>query len=611
MYSKFIIVLATLCVANASVVVNFFDDDPNVGVLSKDKDCNPTACDQLCRRLKFPGGACVNGRCKCDNFFSENEGVSELSPSDLEAFSTLEDEPLSEDEAGDRSRCRPSACEIICHSLQHPGGACVNGRCQCDKLFEEQDELENEISYKDCNPTACDQLCRRLKFPGGACVNGRCKCDIFRSSEEAVLELSLSDLEAFSTLEDEPLSEAEVADRSSCSLSACEQYCHRLKLPGGACVNGRCKCDKFFSEQDEIENEISYKNCNPTACNQLCRRLKFPGGACVNGRCKCDNFRSSEEAVLELSPLDLEAFSSLEDEHLSEAEVADRSSCSLSACEQHCHRLKLPGGACVNGRCKCDKFFSEQVETFNPDIPEFTSGDANSAPVEEPAKNVTHSKCKPELCDLICRKLKYDRGECLENKCKCFKNEGLVQMNSAPVLEPAKNNTHGKCRQGLCDLICRKLKYHRGECVDNQCKCYKDGVERDDNDTPITQFSEDLKKVVCTKRVCNRMCRSLEYEGGNCKNGKCWCYGPPKKSARSVLENSTEKEKVISLDAATEKVSQIKSDEEKEESKEDTYGKDKVISRFRRESCSPSMCEDRCGFIDARGFCFLGICFCY
>ncbi|XP_050561466.1 uncharacterized protein LOC118263714 [Spodoptera frugiperda] len=657
-------------------------------------DCNPTACDQLCRRLKFPGGACDNGRCKCDNFRSSEDAVLELSPSDLEAFSSIEDEPLSEAEEAERSSCSLSACEQYCHRLKLPGGTCVNGRCKCDKFLREQVELENEYSANDCNPTACDQLSRRLKFPGGACVNGRCKCDNFRSSEDAVLELSPSDLEAFSSIEDEPLSEAEEVERSSCSLSACEQYCHRLKLPGGTCVNGRCKCDKFLREQDELENEYSANDCNPTACDQLCRRLKFPGGACVNGRCKCDNFRSSEDAVLELSPSDLEAFSSIEDEPLSEAEEVERSSCSLSACEQYCHRLKLPGGTCVNGRCKCDKFLNEQdginvsaespkdlicvrhecekqcrkigfpggacfvtdistsvcrcndasfetrVEIFTPDVPEVTPAkltadscdlrscsficrtmklargaciagrcqcflpaglvDANSAPVLEPEKNQSHGKCRQGLCNLICHKLKYDSGECVENKCKCSKNGGHVfvtgseKVNTTLFLEPAKNQTH-KCRQGLCDLVCRKLKFKRGECVDNKCKCYRDGAKTD-NDMPVSKFSEDLTKVKCTKRVCDRMCRSLDYKGGNCKNGKCWCYGRPKKPARLMLEDTENEEQ--------ERINQDVSLEEDEN--------DLLMAERAKVKCTKGVCNRMCRSLDYKGGnCKGGKCWCY
>nr|AAZ94260.1 immune related protein [Spodoptera frugiperda] len=587
MYSKLIIVLATLCLANASVVINVFDDDPDIDVKSPNKDCNPTACDQLCRRLKFPGGACVNGRCKCDNFRSENEAMSEISPSDFEALSSL------------------------------------------------GDELENGFLANYCSSfAACDRLCRRLKWPGGACVYGRCKCNTVPISEDADLELSPSDLEGSSGIEDEPLSEAEEAERSSCSLSACEQYCHRLKLPGGTCVNGRCKCDKFLREQDELENEYSANDCNPTACDQLCRRLKFPGGACVNGRCKCDNFRNSEDAVLELSPSDLEAFSSIEDEPLSEAEEVERSSCSLSACEQYCHRLKLPGGTCVNGRCKCDKFLSEQVEIFTPDVPEVTPAkltadscdlrsceficrtmklargaciagrcqcflpaglvDANSAPVLEPEKNQSHGKCRQGLCNLICHKLKYDSGECVDNKCKCSKNGGSEKVNTTLFLEPAKNQTH-KCRQGLCDLVCRKLKFKRGECVDNKCKCYRDGAKTD-NDMPVSKFSEDLTKVKCTNRVCDRMCRSLDYKGGNCKNGKCWCYGRPKKPARLMLEDTENEEQ--------ERINQDVSLEEDEN--------DLSMAERAKVKCTKGVCNRMCRSLDYKGGnCKGGKCWCY
>nr|ACI02333.1 antibacterial protein [Heliothis virescens] len=192
-----IFVLATVTVINATVIVNVFDDDPEIGVLSAKSDCNPTECDQRCRRLKFPGGACVNGRCKCDNFRNTEE-ITDNSIPTADDFSTLQG------------------------------------------TFDFDSKLDSKKS--DCNPTECDQRCRRLKFPGGACVNGRCKCDNFRNAE-GVPENSNTEQENFTPQIDEVDSELDRKKRE-CNTSRCDQHCRRLTFTGGACVDNRCKCNK-------------------------------------------------------------------------------------------------------------------------------------------------------------------------------------------------------------------------------------------------------------------------------------------------------------------------------------------------------------------------------
>ncbi|KAJ0179169.1 hypothetical protein K1T71_004881 [Dendrolimus kikuchii] len=37
-------------------------------------------------------------------------------------------------------------------------------------------------------------------------------------------------------------------------------------------------------------NLLRRSTCDPSGCNSTCRRMKLPGGVCVNGKCKCDNF---------------------------------------------------------------------------------------------------------------------------------------------------------------------------------------------------------------------------------------------------------------------------------------------------------------------------------
>uniref|UniRef100_A0A2A4JSR7 Knottins-like domain-containing protein n=1 Tax=Heliothis virescens TaxID=7102 RepID=A0A2A4JSR7_HELVI len=275
-----IFVLATVTVINATVIVNVLDDDPEIGLLSAKSDCNPTECDQRCRRLKFPGGACVNGRCKCDNFRYIEE-FSDNSIPTAEDFSPL------------------------------------------------QDDLASELAGKksDCNPSECDQRCRRLKFPGGACVNGRCKCDNFRNAGEELSDNSIPTAE----------------DVSDCSPLGCDQQCRRIGFPGGVCVNGRCKCDILRNTQDhyEVDPAIKYNDCSPLGCDQQCRRIGFPGGVCVNGRCKCDILRDKR----------------VQEQSLPEPRflgIFDKLRCNSDVCNKYCGKIGLSGGICKKGICKCN-----------------------------------------------------------------------------------------------------------------------------------------------------------------------------------------------------------------------------------------------------------------
>nr|AFC87714.1 Heli-5-tox protein [Helicoverpa armigera] len=272
-----IVVLATVSVINATVIVNVFDDDPDMGLLSAKSGCNPTECDQRCRRLKFPGGACVNGRCKCDNSRNAEDQITDNSIPTVVDFVPL------------------------------------------------QDDFESEIANKksSCNPTECDQRCRRLKFPGGACVNGRCKCDNFRNAEDEY------ELDPATKYDD-------------CSPIGCDQRCRNIGFPGGACVNGRCKCDILRDTQDEYELDpaTKYNDCSPLGCDQRCRNIGFPGGVCVNGRCKCDILRNMQ----------------VQEPSLAEPRILgifDKLRCNSDVCYKHCTKIGLADGTCKKGICKC------------------------------------------------------------------------------------------------------------------------------------------------------------------------------------------------------------------------------------------------------------------
>uniref|UniRef100_A0A2A4JS49 Knottins-like domain-containing protein n=1 Tax=Heliothis virescens TaxID=7102 RepID=A0A2A4JS49_HELVI len=378
-----IFVLATVTVINATVIVNVLDDDPEIGLLSAKSDCNPTECDQRCRRLKFPGGACVNGRCKCDNFRYIEE-LSDNSIPTAEDFSPLQDD-LASELVSKKSDCNPTECDQRCRRLKFPGGACVNGRCKCDnfRYIEEfsdnsiptaedfsplQDDLASELAGKksDCNPSECDQRCRRLKFPGGACVNGRCKCDNFRNAGEELSDNSIPTAE----------------DVSDCSPLGCDQQCRRIGFPGGVCVNGRCKCDILRNTQDNYELNLAsdYSDCSPLGCEQQCRRIGFPGGVCVNGRCKCDILRNVQDHY-EVDP------------------AIKYNDCSPLGCDQQCRRIGFPGGVCVNGRCKCDILRDKRDLTLSP-------------------KNYY---CNLFMCHQNCRHFNHLGGKCVDyTHCVCF-----------------------------------------------------------------------------------------------------------------------------------------------------------------------------------------------
>ncbi|XP_046979053.1 tenascin-like isoform X2 [Vanessa cardui] len=263
-HSEGIMFMVVLCVVNASVIVNIYDDElqEDNKVNQNIHGCNNQACNQLCRRMGFTGGVCVGSRCKCDIF---------LRAADLERAK------LHQNVQG----CDYRACDQLCRRLGFTGGACVGDRCKCDNFLSLK-ELEESKLHKNllaCNNRACDQLCRRLGFTGGVCVGDRCKCDNFLPHKD--IDAGFKDLR--------------------CDYNECDQRCRRLVYPSGGCVNGLCKCDQFHDEDNEIpsvdeavmEISDSYADtkdldiCITAVCDVACRSLGYPGGNCFNGKCQC------------------------------------------------------------------------------------------------------------------------------------------------------------------------------------------------------------------------------------------------------------------------------------------------------------------------------------
>ncbi|XP_045763614.1 tenascin-like isoform X4 [Maniola jurtina] len=391
--------IAVLCVVNAAITVNTYEDDKRKlnDILSVDEGitgsgldgCNPNACDQLCRRLKFPGGVCVNGRCKCDNFRREPEILEQ---NDIPSL----DEGVTGAGLGG---CDPNACDQLCRRLKFPGGVCVNGRCKCDNFRQEPEVLEqNDIPSLDesvietglggCDPNACNQLCRRLKFPGGVCVNGRCKCDNFRREPEILEQNDISSLDS-----------AIGTELGGCNPNACDQLCRRLKLPGGVCVNGRCKCDNFRQEPEtmmerEVEEQLQ-AGCTNAGCSILCHLLGYRYGVCIGNTCKCSNALRTADG-LEIS-LGQEIKEDIVNSVARNAVVTKAvRNCDPLACMMGCQELGFPGGSCFLDKCRCNKRGKD----------------------EEVIRSLR--ACNSATCNMMCLRLKYNGGWCRFDTCQCF-----------------------------------------------------------------------------------------------------------------------------------------------------------------------------------------------
>ncbi|XP_075972653.1 uncharacterized protein LOC142974297 isoform X4 [Anticarsia gemmatalis] len=274
MCHKIIFVVAALCVVNASVItIDVHEDDPQSVVdfeeSSSFASCDNQECDQRCRRLKFPGGICVRGRCKCDNFLTFEKDV------ELEELSSPR-------------RCYYRECEQRCRRIGYPGGACVNGRCKCDsRMNAGVFELEEVSSLRRCYYRECEQRCRRIGYPGGACVNGRCKCDSRRNA----------DIE---------FEETDITSTGICWPKACDRVCRILGFNNGTCVDGKCKCvkkegaadteDLIAAEPFWVSEEL--RKCNINVCHRNCIRKGYRGGGvCLGSRCQCRIPRTINELI--------------------------------------------------------------------------------------------------------------------------------------------------------------------------------------------------------------------------------------------------------------------------------------------------------------------------
>ncbi|KAJ8726808.1 hypothetical protein PYW08_015205 [Mythimna loreyi] len=275
MFSKIILVLATVCVVKASVFTpNLFDDDPETAVASNPKTCipvtNPASCRNWCRRRGFPIGVCVRGRCQCRRYRTQEED-SEQEPLQLEDLvSRTGTDPETADASNPKS-CKPFSnaanCRVWCRSQGFPTGVCIKKKCHCRVRAQEEDpeqkplQLEDLVSRtgtdpetadasnpKSCKPFSnaanCRVWCRSQGFPTGVCIKKKCHCRV-RAQEEDPEQKPLQLEDLVSRTGTDP--ETEVAsNKKACkpfsNLATCRGWCQRLGFPTGVCVGKKCHC---------------------------------------------------------------------------------------------------------------------------------------------------------------------------------------------------------------------------------------------------------------------------------------------------------------------------------------------------------------------------------
>ncbi|XP_026326492.1 tenascin-like isoform X2 [Hyposmocoma kahamanoa] len=216
---KVVLFVAFFCAVNAHVTVNVFsDEDPQLEL----KSCSPLNCDQTCRRLGFPGGVCVNGKCKCDIIKSAEDPVVEV------------------------KSCSPSACAQNCRHIGFPGGTCVNGKCKCD-IIKSADNIKTSDLAFSCNGLSCFRFCTSMGFLGGNCVGDQCMCHGKKDITSNEMPTVDNDLHAEGAESPLPLetSQQMSVKKPKCVFKYCLQACVLYGYISGYCdANDTCKCVK-------------------------------------------------------------------------------------------------------------------------------------------------------------------------------------------------------------------------------------------------------------------------------------------------------------------------------------------------------------------------------
>lgn len=244
-----IVFLTVLYAVNAAMVVSVYDD----GSSEKQNinNCMYRECDQLCRRIGFPGGACVGDRCKCD---------------------IIQDVTAKSKVAG----CYFPDCNNDCIQRGFDGGYCWADRCKCVTYNKSNEDVVFQMSMKEINTCyngQCEEICRHLGFISGGCSKGYCRCRITSQVDDKITNMEKN------SHYDEMVSNNKIDE---CSSSSCKMSCQVEGHPGGSCVNDRCVCRK-----KETKHLNMLGDCTNPTCNNFCISLNWFGGFCIGLVCVC------------------------------------------------------------------------------------------------------------------------------------------------------------------------------------------------------------------------------------------------------------------------------------------------------------------------------------